>query len=168
MLSRQQRMSIGLLLLCAALHYIRRRRNAPHTRRASLRRVRPCLSTVVRDLSEREIRRVFRMQRSTFTSLLSIILPDLLRDVGMALRSFGGRIVPEIRLALTLRLLAGSSYLDTVMLFGISRSSCYAVFHDIISSILSRLEMSGLPFEDTQKLDTLSREFSESRLHANC
>jgi hypothetical protein len=82
---------------------------------------------------------VFRMKRSTFTYLLNVLLPDLLRDVSMALRSSGGRIEPEIRLALTLRLLAGASYLDTVMLFAISRSSCYAVFNETINSILSRL-----------------------------
>jgi hypothetical protein len=61
----------------------------------------------VHDLIEGGFRRVFRMQRSTFTSLLNVLLPDLLRDVSMALRSSGGRIEPEIRLALTLRLLAG-------------------------------------------------------------
>jgi hypothetical protein len=81
----------------------------------------------------------------------------------MALRSSGGRIETEIRLALTLRILAGASYLDRVMLFGISRSLCYADFQDTISSILSRLEMSGLLFDDTQKLDALSQEFSDSR-----
>jgi hypothetical protein len=107
MISRQQRLLCGLLLLCAGLHHIRRRDNARHPRRASIRRVRPCFSTVVCDLSEGEFRRVFRMQRSTFTSLLNVLLPDLLRDDSMALRSSGGRIEPEIRLALTLRLLAG-------------------------------------------------------------
>jgi hypothetical protein len=167
MLSRQQRSLCGLLLLCAGLHHFRRRRNARRTRRASLRRVRPCLSNVVRDLSDGEFRRVFRMQRCTFTSLLYILLPDLQRDVSMALRSSGGRIEPEIRLALTLRLLAGASYLDTVMLFAISPSSCYAVFHDTISSILSRLEMPGLPLDDIENLDKLSQGFSESRLHDN-
>jgi DDE superfamily endonuclease len=165
--SRQQQLSCGLLLLCAGLHHIRRRRNEPRVRRASRLRVRPCLSTVVRDLSEGEFRRVFRMERCTFSSLLTILLPDLLLDVSMGMRSSGGRIEPEIRLALTLRMLAGASYLDTVMLFAISRSSCYAVFHDTISSILSRLKMPGLPFDDIQNLDALSQEFSESRLHAN-
>jgi hypothetical protein len=147
MISRQQRLLCGLLLLCAGLHHIRLRWNARHPRRASIRRVRPCLSTVVRDLSEGEYRRVFRMQRSIFTYLLNVLLPDLRRDVSMALRSSGGRVEPDIRLALTLRLLAGASYLDTAMLFAVSRSSCYAVFHETISSIPSRLELPGLPLE---------------------
>jgi hypothetical protein len=75
-ISRQHRLLCGLLLLCAGLHHIRRRRNAHYPRRASIRRVKPCLSTVVRDLSEGEFRRVFRMQRSTFTSLLNVLLPE--------------------------------------------------------------------------------------------
>jgi hypothetical protein len=75
----------------------------------------------------------------------------------MALRSSGGRIVPEVRLALSLRLMAGASYLDAMMLFGFSRSSCYQVFHGTINSILSRLHMDGLPFDDIGKLDTMSQ-----------
>jgi hypothetical protein len=45
--------------------------------------------------------------KSAFTSLLEVLLPDLQRDAAMALRSSGGRIDPEIRLALTLRILCG-------------------------------------------------------------
>jgi hypothetical protein len=160
--SRQQRQSCGLLLLCAGMFLIRRRRNATRTRSASLKRVRPCLSTVLRDLSDGEFQRVLRMQRHTFSSLLNVIRPDLERDTGMALRSSGGRIEPEIRLALTLRLLAGASYLDAMMRFGISRSSCYVVFHSTVNSIHSRLDMSRLPFDDISKLNTMSRDFTES------
>jgi hypothetical protein len=105
--SRQQRLSCGFLLLCAGLFLIRRRRIATRSRSALLKRVRPCLSTVPRDLSDGEFRRVLRMQRHTFSSLLNVIRPDLERATGMALHSSGGGIEPEIRLALTLRLLAG-------------------------------------------------------------
>jgi hypothetical protein len=63
------------------------------------------------------------MQRHTFSSLLNVIRPDLERDAEMALRSSGGRIVSEVRLALSLRLMASASYLGAMMLFGISRSS---------------------------------------------
>jgi hypothetical protein len=132
-----------------------------------MRRIRPCLSTILRDLSDGDFRRVFRMQRNTFSSLLNVIRPDLERDEVMALRSSGGRIEPENRLALTLRLLAGASYLDAMMLFGISRSSCYAVFHETVDSILGRLQLPGLPFDDLSKLQTISREFTESRIPIN-
>jgi hypothetical protein len=59
------------------------------------------------------------------------------------LRSSGGLIEPEIRLVLTLRLLACASYLDTMMLFGISRCACYAIFHDTTNVVLSRADMRG-------------------------
>jgi hypothetical protein len=165
MVSRQQLLSSGLLVLCAGLCIIRRRRNAPQTRSASLRRLRPSLSTVARDLSEDEFRRVFRMGRSIFTSLLNLLRTDLLRDP--SLRSSGRRIESEIQLALTLSLLAGASYLDRMMLFGVSRSACYEIFHDTTNVVLSRLEMSGLPFDNIRRLSKLSLEFSESRLHSN-
>jgi hypothetical protein len=85
----------------------------------------------------------------------------------MALRSSGGRIVLEVRLALSLRLLAGASYLDAMMLFGISRSSRYQVFQGTINSILSRLHMNGLTFDDIGKLDTSVTQFTECRAHSN-
>ena len=107
------------------------------------------------------------MQKSAFTSLLEMLLPDLQRDTAMALRSSGGRIEPEIRLALTLWILAGESYLDAMMLFGISRSSCYATFHGTIESILSRLELPGLPLSNRNCLDKLSQEFSAARGNSN-
>jgi hypothetical protein len=167
MSSHKQRLSCGLLLLCAGLYIIRRRRKALYSRGASIRRTRLCLSTVVRDLIESEFRRVFRMQKSAFISLLEVLLPDLQRDAAMALRSSGGCIDSEIRLALTLRILAGGSYLDSMILFGISRSSCYATFHGTIESILSRLKLDKLPLSDRNCLDELSQEFSTSRRNSN-
>ena len=115
----------------------------------------------MRDLSDSDFRRVFRMQRNTFLSLLNVIRPDLERDGVMAARSSGGRIEPEIRLALTLRLLAGSSYLDSTVLFGVSRPFFYAVFLETVDSILGHLKLPGLLFDDLSKLQTMSREFTE-------
>jgi hypothetical protein len=103
------------------------------------------------------------MKKSAFTSLLEVLLPDLQRDAAMVLRSSGWRIDPEIRLALTLRILAGGSYLDSMMLFGIILSSCYATFYGTIESNLSRLELPGLPLSDRNCLDKLSQDFSTSR-----
>jgi DDE superfamily endonuclease len=100
-------------------------------------------------------------------SLLNVIRPDLECDAEMALRSSGGRIVPEVRLALSLRLMAGASYLDDMILFGISRSSCYQVFHGTSNNILSHLHMNGLPFDDVGKLDMMAQQFTESRAHYN-
>jgi hypothetical protein len=77
----------------------------------------------------------------------------------MALQSSGGGTDSEIRLSLTQRILAGDSYRDAMMLFGISQSSRYATFHDTIEIILSRLELPGIPLSDQNCLDKLSQEF---------
>ena len=68
--------------LCGAASHPSATERASHKTR---RRVRSCLSLVVRHLSEGEFRRVLRMERCKFSSLLSILLPDLPRDVSMAL-----------------------------------------------------------------------------------
>jgi hypothetical protein len=47
-------------------------------------------------------------------------------------KSTGGFISGEIKLALTLRLLAGGSYMDLSLLFETSFSYCYEIFHDVI------------------------------------
>ena len=46
----------------------------------------------------------------------------------------GEDICGEVKVALTLRLMAGGSYLDIALLFGVSYSQCYAIFHEIIDS----------------------------------
>jgi hypothetical protein len=102
MKSRHYNMSRVFLVLCASLFLIYRRRRATRFRRPSLRRIRPYLSTVLRDLTAGDFRRIFRMERKVFNSLLCEIGCDLERDAAMALRSSGGRIEPEIRLAVTL------------------------------------------------------------------
>jgi hypothetical protein len=167
MLLRQCRLSCGSLFLCAGLIQTHRRRKPTFSQNASLKILRSRLSTVQRDLSDVDPRRLFRIPRYTFSSLLSLIRPDLERDAGMTLLSADGRIEPEIRLALTLRQLAGASYLDAMFLCGRSRSSCYQVLHSSVSSILHRLGMSGLPSDNIGRLNSIYREFTESRTISN-
>jgi hypothetical protein len=54
---------------------------------------------------------------------------DLTRDEMMAARSSAGRVEPAIRLALTIRILSGASYLDMMILFRIAKSTVYEAFH---------------------------------------
>lgn len=136
-------------------------------RSASIIRRRRSLDLVVRDLSPREFQRAFRMNRDVFNKLLSLLLTDLNRDRKQGLRSSGGCVDPDVRLAITLRLLAGASYLDIMMLFGLSVSSVYAVFHATNDSIMSRLSLPGLPLSDTNALDILCGEFTASRSRVN-
>ena len=44
----------------------------------------------------------------------------------------GGYICGEVKLALTLRLLAGASYLDIACIFNVNYTHVYAIFHDVL------------------------------------
>jgi hypothetical protein len=53
-----------------------------------------------------------------------------------ALQTLGGMIPGEIRMAITLRLLAGGSYLDLGSIFYVSSSSIYKIFAECIGWVL--------------------------------
>lgn len=86
------------------------------------------------------------MSRGTFYKLLSVLLPDHLRDEPQSQRSSSGAVAPSVRLSLALRLLAGLSYIVVMMLFGINTSAVYAVFHSTLDAIMNRLSIRGVRF----------------------
>jgi hypothetical protein len=94
--------------------------------------------------------------------LLCTLKSDLTRDMHMASRSTGGRVEPDVRLALTLRILSGASYLDMVMLFRVASSTVYHVFHSTVKSITRRIAMPGLPLQQSE-LQNLALSFTNSR-----
>jgi hypothetical protein len=73
------------------------------------RRERPIFTDVEKALSRREFTRAFRKTQDTFLALLRLLECDLARDIRMALRSRGGKIEPAVRLALAIRMLAGTN-----------------------------------------------------------
>jgi hypothetical protein len=48
------------------------------------------------------------------------------------IHSTGGFVSSEVKLALTLRLLAGGSYMDLVLLFDVRFSTAYEILHHVI------------------------------------
>jgi hypothetical protein len=59
-------------------------------------------------------RRQMRISKENFYYILDLITPLIQRNVDMATRSSGSDISPRLRLHVTLRILAGASYLDLV------------------------------------------------------
>jgi DDE superfamily endonuclease len=117
-------------------------------------------------LSHTEFTRVFRMSGSTFLALLCVVERDLTRDMRMALRSSGGRVQPAVRLALTIRMLAGASYLDMMLIFRIASSTVYDVFHSTVASVKRRIAMPGLSSAHSD-LHCRALAFTTSRQPAN-
>ena len=79
-----------------------------------------------------------RLTRSAFRKLRALVEQFLLKDEVMAKRSSGGAITGETRLAVTLRLLSGASYLDCALSYGIEWSTIWRVFHETVA-VLNRV-----------------------------
>jgi hypothetical protein len=131
---------------------------------------------ITQQFSERQFQRTFRMQRRYFYKLSATISRTIGDDEFKSetttrewtKTSFptdfdGGYISGELRLGIFLRMLAGSSYLDLFMIFGVSNSSIYNCFEQAtgwtITTLTFRL-IEALQKEDLGYLKQLSHAFS--------
>jgi hypothetical protein len=142
-------------------------------------------------LTDRQFRRYFRMSKECFHLLAERIetnvgeetfksesyLDDLMhskspKDIAVIKMmkahegSTGGFISGEVKLALTLRILAGGSYLDLALLYEMSSSSAYRIFHDVVQNWIldDRLvKINGTDYlNDEDRLQKVALEFSRS------
>jgi len=124
-------------------------------------------------LSERNFRRKYRLRRVTFNTLLGQItrLLEKPRLVGSAL---GGTIPVVLKLAVTLRFLAGGSYLDIASDHGMSAGSFYAAVWETLEAIdqtLDNMDLTEDSIKDTAYLERkrlLMREHWGDALHGVC
>ena len=78
------------------------------------RRDRESSILTVRSWSDEFFQRQFRLHRPDFNYVLERIYVSLHRNEQMAINSSGSSISPELKLLITLRVLAGASYLDMI------------------------------------------------------
>ncbi len=81
------------------------------------------------------------------------------------MRSSGGPVTPDVRLGVTLRLLAGGSYLDQMLTFRLGASTVFAVFKETLEAIITVLGMPGVPLSDARRLRELADGFHNSRAY---
>jgi hypothetical protein len=82
----------------------------------------------VRSLTPAEFKRTYRMTLKTFYSVLRTIRPAImssLKSRKKARRDLGGALAAELKLSMTLRYLAGGSYLDIYQMHGVSRTTFF-------------------------------------------
>ena len=89
--------------------------------------------------------RAFRMPRQAFHELLSSVRQSLQKNIEMGRRAKRPTIPPDVRLAVTLRMMAGASYLDLMGTYQMSKTSVYNVFHSTCTVLSERLQLPGLP-----------------------
>ena len=103
----------------------------------------------------------FSLQKEDFHSLLDRISP-LISPVNtqhFGARSSGSCVHAIIKLAATLRLLAGGSYLDIAFGYEILESHVFTYFYQCLEAIDTALDNIHFPLDDEEKLRELDQGF---------
>jgi hypothetical protein len=129
----------------------------------SIKRTRNTFQNAIKYLSLNEFQRAFRTTLPIFGQLHILLHGDLFKDDEMARRSSGGRVEPGVRLGLTLRILAGASYHDLMMLFHLGRSTIFGICFRTVPAITKRLRLSGIPLDNEDLLNEIATGFAHSR-----
>ncbi len=121
-----------------------------------MRRIRRPFLDVTRYLNDTQFARTYRLPRTVFFEIVQQLHAHLDRDEAHAVMSSGGRIEPAVRLAITLRILAGGSYLDMITNFNVGESTVYTIFHETVDILCRHLPMPGVPVHDESALTALA------------
>jgi hypothetical protein len=95
--------------------------------------------------------------------LLLLLMRRLRRDEAQGFRSSGGVLEPAVRLGVTLRVLAGASYIDIMPTFRIAKQTVFDLFWSIVQVINEFLQLPELPLGNENELRRLAIDFTSSR-----
>jgi hypothetical protein len=141
----------------------RTQRNRPHWTGASKRRDH---SSEIDRLSDSRFKRMFRVDRGTFNIILDKIEPHLQKRCGLKDNddfSESYCIPAKIKLAATLRWLAGGSYLDITYMFELDDKSFFHFEGGVLWPTIVAIDNAfRIMFDmaDTEKLEAMSQGFS--------
>ena len=153
-----------LRYLAAEVKQLGRKRSRPPKRRKAnnRRRNRGYAITEMGELSDSVFKLMFRIDRPSFEYLASRLKNSLDRNELLATNSSGSPVTVTTRLAVTLRWLAGGSYLDICFGWGIGHSTFFSdrgVLWPTIEA-LNELFVIGVPIHDDDALQELSDGFA--------
>ncbi len=117
----------------------------------------------MREMSDQDFQRMFRVTREGFQQLCDGIALRLSIDILQARRSSGSHISITTRLAVTLRWLGGGSYLDICALFGIDTHNFFNVKHGVLWRTIDMLD-DHLPLGfslNPEKLANTAKDFAK-------
>jgi len=133
-------------------------------RERNLRRARNYALRLLESLDDKTFKKMFRVDWATFEDILDQVAPHIkVPNEVKACNSSGGSISLKTKLAVSLRWLAGGSYLDLCFAWGIALSTFYhpnGVLWPTLEAIDKAYPM-GLPIDDSSKLEELSKGFFE-------
>ena len=146
---RRRKTTLVLVLLLATL--------AIGSRGALWRRERVLWEEYCGKMLRSEFTRMYRMDPSTFAYLVDALSPRIDKNFFQAERA-GGYISPQLRVAITIRWLAGGSYLDLKVNWGIATSTFYEITENVVDAIIATFP---IEFDaDQDALKTRAAEFA--------
>lgn len=110
-----------------------------HLRACNVKRDRIGMLRWARELDDKMFRRQFRLVREDFFYVLLKISGDLQKNEKQALNSSGSSITPELKLMITLRILAGASYLDMIH-YRVHVDSVASIVWETVQAIHSKID----------------------------
>ena len=183
------------LLECLLRKQLSTRQAKQHAAENRQCRQRTSWSSFQSRLTDKQFRRYFRMERECFQFLCERIIANVGEDAFKSEeylydlkhghiavedkhinilhaheQSTGGFVSGEVKLALTLRLLAGGSYMDLALLFDVGFSTAYEILHKVIKEWIldDRLvKINGIDYcEDDLRIAKVAREFAKKSNNA--
>ena len=161
--------------------YLRSVRNSAGARKRR-KKVRVLWSEVSRRISDIQFRRMFRMPRDCFDNLCQAIIAAVgerefcselyinafLREKDNMYiaheKTSGGYISGEIKLAITLRLLAGGDSYDLGVIFDISSRTCERILYEVLENWIINTKIGEINIEDylndVSEMEKVSQGFS--------
>ena len=138
-------------------------------------KTRPTWTGFCNRISDRHFRKQFRMSRDAFCKLCSLLCTavgegifrpeslSLSTSNAASLHGRGGLIPGEIKTALSLRLMAGGSYLDLMPLFDVSVAHIYLIFDEFLEWVLKAFSfplVKHIQNNNIQALSVIAERFS--------
>ena len=105
------------------------------------------------ELDDKMFTRQLRLAREDFYYVLLKITDDLSRNEKQARNSSGSSIMPELKLRITLRILAGASYLDMIH-YRVHIDSVSSIVWDTVKAINSKIDDIKLASTEAECLRT--------------
>lgn len=123
-------------------------------------------SRLTENLPEATFRRIYRMSPVSFYTLLSHIAPHIKMNNEMGALAKRPTVPEDVRLPVTLRLLAGARAGDMTQIFRIEQKTVYDIFHETFNALNEVLSLPGLP-SDVTSLWKIADDFKQSRRRWN-
>lgn len=160
------------IIVGAVNDYIQKRRKKRKTRRklacTELRSFWKNISfkDITKALGPEKFKRVYRMSVQCFKLLLNAVRDLLQRPFKRGTAYRRCTVPPEIRLALTLRVLAGGSCSDLMLAYRVQEKTVRSIFQDTCRILMSRLRLKGFP-STIACFKEIARRFQSSRKGVN-